>query len=118
MPQKETLVASFSNARTTHAGELTHAELRELCNYLQSQTSPQPSKNGEAEGANRMRRHIIAMAHEMGWKLPNGKADMQRINGWCLQQFGKKALNKYDYKELTKLVSIFKKVYRQFLEKF
>ncbi|MDI3319145.1 hypothetical protein [Pinibacter soli] len=115
--QKENLVLAFSNQRTEHADELTGLELLQLCNYLQDEYN-KSGKNESFMAGDKMRKHIIAMAKEMGWKLPNGKADMEHINNWCKQQFGKKELNGYTYTELGKLVSIFKeKVYEEFLKK-
>ncbi|MCX8018918.1 MAG: regulatory protein GemA [Chitinophagaceae bacterium] len=113
MSQKANLVLGISGGRTEKSSELTDTEARELCDYLRRQL-PQGST---PEKANTMRRKIIAMAHQMGWKTPDGRADMQRINHWCSQQWGKKPLNGYTLHELPKLVSIFEKVYIQFLHK-
>lgn len=89
---------------------MTDQEARELIAYLEnSRTTPSPEE--------RMRRKIISRAHEMGWKTPEGKADIERIDNWCLNYgYLKKKLNQYTYNELPKLVTIFEeKVYKQFL---
>jgi hypothetical protein len=118
--QKTNLVESFSNGRTTSSRELTDGEARELCNWLQGQ--PTPSKvpavvaGHQPDALQRQRRKIIAIAHNMGWKTKEGKADMPRINAWCLQQFGKCPLNGYTAQQLPTLVSVFEKVYNQFLK--
>lgn len=55
----------------------------------------------------KMRRKLISMAHTIGWQSKE-KADMNRINKWCVQygQF-KKELNEHTYDELTHLISQF-----------
>lgn len=65
-----------------------------------------------------MRKKIISIAHQMHWQLPNEKADMWRIDNWCVTQGPyKKELNKHDFAELTKLVSVFEKVYKHYMSK-
>lgn len=106
--QKAAMVAGFSNGRCTSSKGLYQEEADAMIKYLQQQYPAGPDKR------EKMRRNILAMAHEMGWKLDNGKADMDRINLWC-QKFGKKNLNQYSYGELPKLVYAFKQVYHHFL---
>jgi hypothetical protein len=53
----------------------------------------------------------------MKWELPGGKADMARINAWCMK-YGqyKKELNKHNEKELAHLVTQFESAYKSFLK--
>jgi hypothetical protein len=116
LPQKADLVAGFTNGRTEHSSEMTTVEVIDLIKYLKAQKKGEIQAEKRIGKEEKMRRKIIAIAHQMGWKK-QGKADMERINNWCLQQFGKKPLNGYTLKELTKLISIFEnKVYKQFLQ--
>lgn len=111
---KEEQVLLHTGMRTTHITEMSNAEADHLIASLRA-TQRNDKTKAEAS-AERMRRNIIAMAHEMFWKLPNGKADMQRINGWCAN-FGylHKPFNDYTLEELPMLVTQFKKVYQSFL---
>jgi hypothetical protein len=53
----------------------------------------------------------------MGWKLPGGKADMQRIDQWCMKYGHLHApLNDHLGADLAKLVTTFKKVYDNYLD--
>ena len=56
--------------------------------------------------AERQRRKVISLAHELRWHLPGGKVDMAKVNAWCVA-YGpeKKPLNAYPVKELAKLIS-------------
>ena len=113
--EKESLVRQFSKGREISTKGLRNTEADALILHLNSLTDGSPQsvmlKKGE-----QMRRHIIAMAHEMGWQKPDGKIDIERINNWCLG-YGveKKKLNDYKYEELPSLVSQFKKVYQSYL---
>ena len=69
---------------------------------------------GEHDPCDLMRKKIISMAYTLNWTVynPNNpekpKADMNRINKWCMQ-YGqyKKTLNQHTAKELPHLVSQF-----------
>ena len=111
MHVKQDLVYSFSYQRTTSSSELLVDEATALIKHLQSLST-------DAETLNKMRRKIIAKAHNMRWELANGKADMQRINQWCVRYGGfNKTLNAHTITELTKLVTQFNNMYKKFLQK-
>lgn len=109
MDDKVAILKTITDNRTGSARELTDAELQKAVDHL-SQYRPKP-KPGD-----KMRKAIISMAHEMGWRVA-GKADMQRINNWCVAS-GKfhKRLNDHSLTELTALVSQFKIVYEKHLK--
>lgn len=98
MEQKEALVMAFSNGRVKSSRELAFQEAGALITHLKS-----------LDKSHRMRRKIISMAHELGWKVPGTKKiDMNAINAWCEKYgFGKKELNQYTEQELPKLVTQF-----------
>jgi hypothetical protein len=102
-PHKKDIIAGFTNGRSESSKDLYFDEATDLIKYLKN-------FDNEAISAERMRRNIISMAHELNWKLPDtGKIDMKRVNGWC-EKFGyqHKPLNNYTYEELPKLVTQFK----------
>jgi ribosomal protein L44E len=118
--QKETLCQSFSSGRTTHLGQMTDAEQRELFSHLQRQANrtAQPVVrhiSPEQVRTEKQRKKLIAVARSMGWEVigPNGlrQADMQRIYRW-VEQYGylHKHLNDYTADELPKLLSQFEMV--------
>lgn len=100
------------NRITDSLKDLSVGEYHELMLRLQRFNGIPP---GDA-----MRKAIIATARSMRWTVNMGGgtivADMQRINSWCVQ-YGpyKKMLNDHTVPELTILVTIFKKVYTDFL---
>jgi len=106
---KEIVILGFSNQRTVHVSELLKVEAAALIQHLKD-------LDPDEQGANKMRRKIISMAHEMHWHNRFGKADMQRINSWCkVYGYKHKSLNNYTYKELPALVTQFEQVYQSFL---
>lgn len=117
VPNKSDLVLSFTQGRSESRKDLSFEEARQFINWLQKQPKPE-------DAANKMRRKIISMAHEMQWygpRTPEGgnKVDMQRLNGWCEKySLMKKKLNDYTYNELPALVTQFTEVYKDYLHKF
>ncbi|MBK7097884.1 MAG: hypothetical protein IPH58_05470 [Sphingobacteriales bacterium] len=125
MPHKESLVQAYSNGRTGSSRELTATEANSLIHYLKGEANQRQAAalDAERDACNRMRRKIIAKAHLMQWQLPatqpNSKprADMQRIDRWCLQYGGfGKPLNAHNRSELAKLVTRFDNMYRKFVK--
>ena len=106
---KAMMVEGFSGGRCTSSKDLYSSEANAIIKHLKSLDPEEPK-------ADKMRKKIIMLAHEMGWKK-EGKADIERINGWCLK-FGylKKPLDRHTYKELPKLVTQFEGVYSHFLK--
>lgn len=107
MDDKRDIIMEFTAGRTDSARALSNQELRELCEGLNVGRAIPPG--------DKQRKAIISMAHEMNWRKA-GKADMPRINGWC-NTYGylKKDLNSYTVAELPKLVTQFKKAYKDHL---
>lgn len=110
--RKKELVISFTDGRAESSKELSQEEANELIQYLKRFTV-----ETEAEKADKMRKKIISMAHQMEWKLPNGKADMSRINNWCVKySYLHLTLNNYSYSALPKLLTQFESIYYSFLQ--
>ncbi|RYG33499.1 MAG: hypothetical protein EOO01_33165 [Chitinophagaceae bacterium] len=109
MDQKETLVQTFTAGRSKSSKDLTFQEAGELITHLKA-----------IDSGHKMRRKIIKLAHEMGWKQPGGKIDLHAIDTWCLTYgFGKKRLNQYTNQELPKLVTQFENgPYKHYLHNF
>lgn len=95
------MVQGFSGGRATSSKDLFSDEAAAMIKHLKSVDPTEKS-------AEKMRKKIISMAHEMGWTSAPGKADMKRIDQWCTK-FGylKKHLDSYNYNELPKLVTQF-----------
>lgn len=144
MHAKAMIVASHTSGRSESSRDLKNNEAIEIIRYLKGvQTqqklkelqSQQPHSNPNHisnamqkvkietpyEQANRMRRKIIALAHQMGWstKHPvsgNKIADIARIDAWC-KKFGhvKKTFNSYTVQELPMLVTQFEEMFKDFV---
>lgn len=121
---KEELVHQFTNGRETKSSEMTVEECRALINHLNVikqqniKVVASPGPVFQNTPANNMRRKVISIAHEMKWKLPNGKADMTRVNDFCVKRgHAHKTLNEYTYDELPKLITQFEQVLREYYAK-
>ena len=111
--QKKTIISGFTAGRSNSSRDLSREEAMELIRHLKS-LDPQE------ESAERMRRKIIRLAHELHWHLPGTtRIDMKRVDGWCRSYgFGKKGLNSYTPSELPRLVTQFELgPYSHFLKK-
>lgn len=116
--EKESIVQAFSGGKTTSVRALRNAEAFALISHLKSMDLVDTR-------ATKMRNKILSMAHEMGWNLNptlsktagsvqvKAKIDMEHVNNWCLSHsYLHKALDKYEYQELPKLVTQFENMYR------
>lgn len=121
---KEDLVFQFTGGRSIKSSEMLMEECRALINHLntikqqsvQVVKAPAPVKYYTPE--EKMRRKIISIAHEMNWKQPSGKADMSRINEFCLQRgHAHKTLNDYTKAELPTLITQFEKLLKDYYAK-
>lgn len=112
--QKANIIAGITNGRTESSKELNPIEVGELIKWLQVEDKRMFDK--QKEQCNQMRRKILAKAHRIGWELSDGKADVQRVNNWCIEKsYLKKPLNDYTFAELPELVSQFDKVYNYYI---
>lgn len=109
MEQKADIICEFTNGRTRSARELFDNELENLVGQLANAPVKLPG--------DRMRKSIISMAHELGWRKA-GRIDMQAVNNWCVTR-GKfhKPLNDHSLSELVELVTQFKIMYEKELNK-
>lgn len=99
---RKAMVHSITNGRSQSCADLSFAEARELCRVLnQAATNRKDRDKMEA-----MRKKIISCFHQINYRLPGGKIDMERVNEW-IQKYGylHKPLNHYTYPELPRLVS-------------
>lgn len=108
---KKEVVMAFTGGRSASSKSLTLSEAEQLISHLKS-------LDPEATRADKMRKKIISLAHEMNWKLEGGKIDMKHVNDWC-KKFGylHKALDLYTYDQLPQLVTQFENVYKDFIKK-
>lgn len=110
MPHKESIVAGFSNGKTTSTRALDHYASLQLIRWLKSQDT-------QEKKCLPMRNKILYYAHLLGWtkQNPQGKivANVQRVDEWMLKySYLKKKLHSYTYKELPILVTQFEKMYK------
>jgi hypothetical protein len=99
--------AVYSNGRTTNLADLTHKETQALISEFTEQ-SPQ----------SKMKRKILSMAHEMRWEDAAGKVDMPRLNAWCKKHTPSHTdFNGIPVKELSTVVSVYEKMYHEFLKR-
>lgn len=100
----------FSNGRTESSKELTGPEVDAIIKSIEENFKTD-------DKANRMRKKILAFAHNMRWELAGNKIDMKRVNDYCCTYgYLKKPLNYYKPKELPLLVSQFEKAHDHFIK--
>lgn len=114
--QKQQLVFQFTDERTTHVHEMNIGEARELLRALGNDNDPEA-----AEKRVKMIRTIYSLAYQMNMTcVKNGetKVDTKRLDELVTKLSPqKKGLQAHTAKELTTLVTIVKKYYRERLQK-
>lgn len=103
------VVGKFTAGRKHGLSELSAFEYAELLRWMNrtflSGSTP-PVSDDQAAAKDKMRKKIIAILCKMGYKTPDGRADMPRINAWSVKYgVAHKNLNGNSYMELTQLVT-------------
>lgn len=114
------MVAQATNGTKTSLAELTSYQAKAMItNLLAAEKSTSSDKGYPVDERTKMQRTILSMAHQINWKLADGKVDMAAINTWC-QTHGylHKKFNAYSYDELPKLVHQFGEMMREKLRAF
>jgi hypothetical protein len=109
---KASLVFAFTEGRTESSSEMSIGECNSLIAWLQNLDKPR------VDPADKMRKKILSICHDMNWELVSGKIDWDRLNNW-LKKFGylHKGLNEYTMQELPKLVTQFENLLKTFYAK-
>lgn len=113
---RHTIIQAYSATQSTSSKDLTLQEALQVIQYLNAQLPDERDKGP-------MQRKIFYYCHEMGWTKRNnaGKivADGKRFDDWARKySYLQKALNRYTYAEMPKLVTQFENVYKAYLKKF
>jgi hypothetical protein len=119
--EKRSIINDLSNGRCRSTKDLSFDELQSWINGMNA-ISPTQTKKGQ-----RMINYIIAASHEMNWitqkQVINGdgslgmKNDYSKMHQWIESNVYKKPLKDHSIDELTKLVTVIKKVNLSFLKK-
>jgi len=97
----------LSDNRTDSLKELTKGEVSKLIAAL----------SGNDVALLRMKRKVFAQAHEMGWELPDGKVDVGRVNAWAVKHTPyHRSIDELNATELSKVVTLFGRVYLSFMK--
>lgn len=109
---KKELVLSATDGRTDSIRAMHTSEAIALLSNLNGQAD-----NYEPGTKQKMKRKVLAIAHDLGWELPDGKVDMKRVNGYCLTRSeAKKTFNDLTVKELESVVKQFQQMKRVYLK--
>lgn len=100
---KAVWVRKHSINRVEHIKEMFESDAINLRNALTEENAQM----------NTMRRKVIAMAHQIGWKHPDGsgKIDMHRIEDWMMK-YRHKGMNAQSKKELSDSITQFENMFR------
>lgn len=124
LEHKAEMVKGYSAEGHESSRDLTEAEALQLLADLNRNQAKTARQDDERQ---KMIRHLFAMAHEMGWirtvtHVEGGqlkpRKDYTDLHKW-VEKYGylKKHLNRYSYQELPKLVTQFKSLYMDWLNK-
>ncbi|MCE9538711.1 MAG: hypothetical protein K8R85_05790, partial [Bacteroidetes bacterium] len=98
------------------------SECQNLINHLEAATrniTPAiPKGQGTGNKADKMRKKILSICHEMNWTNEKGKINWKMLNDYLLKYgYLHKALNDYKETELPTLVSQFEALLKHFYKK-
>lgn len=103
---RKMMVSQATAGRTDSSSKMYRTEMSTLLDHLKSLNTDETN----SDKADRLRKKIISMAHEMSWESLQGRADMERINNWCIK-YGKyhRPLNDHSILELGILITQFER---------
>lgn len=107
------IISDFTEGKKSSLTQLSPWEYKELVRTLGATISKEFKQDDKLD---RQRKQVIANLANSGF-VKEGKADMQRINEWCVK-YGhlNKPLNDYVGVNLSKLIVQSEKVYTKFLD--
>lgn len=110
--ERDEMIHDFSNGKKDSLKALSDSEYQDFIRYLNQFFKSQVNIQSETK----QKRKIIALFAQMGYLTDDNKADMQRINNWCIQ-YGHLHCNLNGYKgsDLVKLVTQAEEVYNTFI---
>lgn len=113
--QKEELVLSYTNDRTTSTREMRKQEALGLIAFLNG------DQKKEKDKCSKMIRYIYSLAYQMNITVitkEKTKVDTKRLDALCKRLSPqKKGLQEHTYDELKTLVTLFNKYYKERLNK-
>jgi len=111
------LIDQFTNGKKKGLTALSAWEYKEFLLWLNRSFQNQPQQPTDSERKDKMRKKIIAILCKMGYKKPQGGADMPRIQEWATKYGAThKTFNAYSYIELTQLVTQAELMYNKYLK--
>ena len=120
---KEELVYNFTGTRETSTAKMEVRECQALINHLEAakrNLTPTLSKGegAKVDKADKMRKKILSICHEMNWTNTQGKVYWPTLNEWLLKYgYLHKTLNEYKEAELPTLITQFEALLQQFYKK-
>ena len=112
--ERAELISEFTGGAKSSLRDLSSTEYSELLTQMNNLAKRQDI----ADKLNLMRRKVIANLTKCGYITAERKADMERINNWCVTHgHAHKRLNDYNAWELQKLITQAENMYAKFLER-
>lgn len=111
------IISDFTNGSKNSLTDLTPVEYRNLLQWIKTTFKVTETADWQNTPENKMRRKIIGYFKSMHYTTTDGKADMNRINDWCVKySLTHKRLNENDRAELVKIVGQVDRVYKSFIQ--
>lgn len=113
------LIESFTEGKKNSLKQLTAREYNEFIQWLNRQNQTQHQKQDWKQSKeNVMRRKVISLLKSIGYSTAENKADMARINQWCID-YGHLHKELKEYKtttDISKLLFQAEEMYRKHVE--
>jgi len=113
---KAEMVHQYTRGRTCSSAGMTINECDILINFFSKQVEGYtPGGHTLDSNANKMRRKILSICHDMLWENPDGSVDWKALEAWLLKYgYLHKYLNDYSEAELPTLVTQFERLKTSF----
>ena len=97
------IIDRFTHGRTRSMRYMDELQLDRMIKWLEDRN----------QAMNKMKQKCWVLTRQRGWRLPNGKADMQRLDQFLLSSGAiRKPLKEQDYDELLKTTNQLERICR------
>lgn len=108
---KKDIVHEVTQGRVISTKDLTYQEADAMIKFLQRFTRGRILVHSKADDAQKMRRKILSICHDIGWEDDKGAVDKTRLENWLLKYgYMHKTLMDYTLEELPALLTQFEKI--------
>ncbi len=116
---KKDMVYQITEGRVMSTSQMTYAEADMMIRFLKQLSGEATTYPSKKDDAQKMRRKIFSICHDIGWEDDKGAVDKKRLEDWLLKYgYLHKVLMDYTLQELPALLTQFENIQKSEYKKW